>query len=431
MKETPKTLAVSPSEIYELEKEVGRGQYGKVYKGKVKATHEAVAIKELFLDVDADEDTFKSLATEIQMLMDCDHKNIVGFHGHGIVKSEQVSHLWIVMEYCGGGSVKRLMNKTGKGLEELQIAAICRHSLKALRYLKQNKKVHRDIKADNILLSEQGAAKIADMGVAAQLQHTSDFQKTTIGTPYWMAPEMVNQEHYSYKVDVWALGITAIEMAEMKPPLSEHLPMRALFIIAQEDAENPTLANPEKWSNEFNDFLRHCIIRNPELRSTPEELLEHPFITKVAKKNKEIIVELLEECDHIVESKKQIRLERAKQRKGKNVFYRCTMVPLCENCSIYTEAEPWSSINRSQANASVYTKKVSEIELPDLVVLMKDPTQGLKTTTTKIRKKVYGDTFSGYELVSWISSYLNIPRKNGLGLGKELMTRGIIEHITW
>ncbi|XP_048234777.1 serine/threonine-protein kinase 4 [Ricinus communis] len=208
------------------------------------------------------------------MLQQCSHPNVVRYLG----SYQGEEYLWIVMEYCGGGSVADLMNVTEEPLEEYQIAYICREALKGLAYLHSIFKVHRDIKGGNILLTEQGEVKLGDFGVAAQLTRTMSKRNTFIGTPHWMAPEVIQESRYDGKVDVWALGVSAIEMAEGLPPRSTVHPMRVLFMISIEPA--PMLEDKEKWSLVFHDFVAKCLTKEPRSRPTASEMLKHKFIEK-------------------------------------------------------------------------------------------------------------------------------------------------------
>eukprot|EP01087_Luapelamoeba_hula_P010169 TRINITY_DN2681_c0_g2_i6.p1 TRINITY_DN2681_c0_g2~~TRINITY_DN2681_c0_g2_i6.p1 ORF type:complete len:380 (+),score=63.61 TRINITY_DN2681_c0_g2_i6:814-1953(+) len=166
-------------------------------------------------------------------------------------------------------------------LWEKEIAAVMYCSLAGLAYLHESRVIHRDIKADNILLSEDGAVKLGDLGIAATMANTLDRHRTAAGTPYWMAPELVLEQDYGTGVDVWSLGITAIELAETKPPYFDYLPMRALFIIAAGDEPSPTLQKPENFSAICNDFIAKCLTRNPEQRPGARELLDHPFVASI------------------------------------------------------------------------------------------------------------------------------------------------------
>ncbi|KAL6538782.1 hypothetical protein OROMI_025108 [Orobanche minor] len=269
-----------PSTKYELLHELGKGSYGEVYKARDIRTSELVAIKVISLS--EGEEGYEEIRGEIEMLQQCSHPNVVRYLG----SYQGEEFLWIVMEYCGGGSVADLMNVTDEPLEEHQIAYICREALKGLSYLHSIFKVHRDIKGGNILLTEQGEVKLGDFGVAAQLTRTMSKRNTFIGTPHWMAPEVIQESRYDGKVDVWALGVSAIEMAEGLPPRATVHPMRVLFMISIEPA--PMLQEREKCyliinchrSLMFHDFLASCLAKDPRVRPTAAEMLKHKFLEK-------------------------------------------------------------------------------------------------------------------------------------------------------
>ncbi|KAF3779713.1 Serine/threonine-protein kinase [Nymphaea thermarum] len=261
-----------PSTKYELLNELGKGSYGAVYKARDLKTSELVAIKVISLS--EGEEGYEEIRGEIEMLQQCNHPNVVRYLG----SYQGEEYLWIVMEYCGGGSIADLMNITEEPLDEQQIAYICREALKGLSYLHSIFKVHRDIKGGNILLTEQGEVKLGDFGVAAQLTRTMSKRNTFIGTPHWMAPEVIQESRYDGKVDVWALGVSAIEMAEGLPPRSTVHPMRVLFMISIEPA--PMLEDKEKWSLVFHDFVAKCLTKEPRARPTAIEMLKHKFIEK-------------------------------------------------------------------------------------------------------------------------------------------------------
>ncbi|GMI99858.1 hypothetical protein like AT1G69220 [Hibiscus trionum] len=261
-----------PSTKYELLNELGKGSYGAVYKARDIKTSELVAIKVLSLS--EGEQGYEEIRGEIEMLQQCSHPNVVRYLG----SYQGDEYLWIVMEYCGGGSVADLIHVTEEPLEEYQIAYICREALKGLEYLHSIFKVHRDIKGGNILLTEQGEVKLGDFGVAAQLTRTMSKRNTFIGTPHWMAPEVIQESRYDGKVDLWALGISAIEMAEGLPPRAAVHPMRVIFMISREPA--PMLEDKEKWSLVFHDFVAKSLTKDPRLRPTASEMLKHKFIEK-------------------------------------------------------------------------------------------------------------------------------------------------------
>lgn len=204
------------------------------------------------------------------------------------------------MEYCGGRSISDITKALDHGLQEFQIAIICRESLKGLKYLHKMYKIHRDIKGGNILLTDKGQVKLADFGVSAKLIGTFSKRNTFVGTPYWMAPEVILEEPYDGRADIYSLGITAIEMAEMYPPNSDVHPMRVLIMV-QKNA-TPRLKQRDKWSPEFHDFLQKCFIRDPKTRPTAEMLLKHPFVANC--KPKSLLAELVQEAKKSIEKRK-------------------------------------------------------------------------------------------------------------------------------
>ncbi|KAL5217356.1 hypothetical protein ABZP36_018040 [Zizania latifolia] len=269
----PESIArEDPSTKYELLHELGKGSYGAVYKARDLRTQELVAVK--IISLTEGEEGYEDIRGEIEMLQQCSHPNVVRYFG----SYQGEEYLWIVMEYCGGGSIADLISITEKPLDEYQIAYICREALKGLAYLHSIFKVHRDIKGGNILLTEQGEVKLGDFGVAAQLTRTMSKRNTFIGTPHWMAPEVIQESRYDGKVDVWALGVSAIEMAEGMPPRSTVHPMRVIFMISSEPA--PMLEDKEKWSLLFHDFIAKCLTKDPRLRPAASEMLKHKFIEK-------------------------------------------------------------------------------------------------------------------------------------------------------
>jgi serine/threonine kinase 4 len=258
-----------PEEMFQLLEKLGEGSYGSVHKGLHISSGTIVAIKIVQIN-----NEIASLKKEISILKQCRHPNIVGYIGSYIKKG----NLWLIMEYCSAGSVADLIKVTKRTLDEVQIASVCQAVLRGLEYLHDNKKIHRDIKAGNVLLDHKGIAKLADFGVSAQLANTLSKKDSVIGTPYWMSPEVISRSLYNKKTDIWSLGITAIEMAEGEPPYSHIHPVRAMFVIQKNPARG--LTEPHKWSNEFNDFVRKCLTIDPKQRPTSKELLIHSFIRR-------------------------------------------------------------------------------------------------------------------------------------------------------
>ncbi|MBN3315298.1 STK3 kinase, partial [Atractosteus spatula] len=333
------SLTKQPEEVFDVLEKLGEGSYGSVYKAIHKESGQVVAIKQVPVESDLQE-----IIKEISIMQQCDSPYVVKYYGSYFKNTD----LWIVMEYCGAGSVSdiiRLRNKTdasliaqekiitgehfvfpdaqfGNGrdtdpvaqnmssmlvhkqqqtnvaygigftglqhnrdpedalrlrrLTEDEIATILKSTLKGLEYLHFMRKIHRDIKAGNILLNTEGHAKLADFGVAGQLTDTMAKRNTVIGTPFWMAPEVIQEIGYNCVADIWSLGITSIEMAEGKPPYADIHPMRAIFMIPTNPP--PTFRKPELWTDEFTDFVKKCLVKNPEQRATATQLLQHPFI---------------------------------------------------------------------------------------------------------------------------------------------------------
>jgi serine/threonine protein kinase len=234
----------------------------------------------------------EDIIKEIDFMKGCNSQYIVKSYGSYFKDNE----LWIVMEYCGAGSVCDIMKICDKTLTEDQIAVVSKDVLHGLHYLHDLRKIHRDIKAGNILLNTNGASKLADFGVSGQLSDTMAKRQTVIGTPFWMAPEVIQEVGYDVKADIWSLGITCIEMAESKPPYSNIHPMRAIFMIPSRPP--PKLTEADKWSADFNDFVFKCLTKNPDQRPGAKELLEHPFIAKA--KSRTILQPLLDQQDQVI-----------------------------------------------------------------------------------------------------------------------------------
>ncbi|XP_034253926.1 serine/threonine-protein kinase 3-like [Thrips palmi] len=261
------SLTRQPEEVFDIICKLGEGSYGSVYKALHKESGQVLAIKQVPVDTDLQE-----IIKEISIMQQCDSPYVVKYYGSYFKNTD----LWIVMEYCGAGSVSDIMRLRKKTLSEDEIATILCDTLKGLEYLHLRRKIHRDIKAGNILLNTEGHAKLADFGVAGQLTDTMAKRNTVIGTPFWMAPEVIQEIGYDCMADIWSLGITGLEMAEGKPPYGDIHPMRAIFMIPTKPP--PSFRKPDQWSPEFIDFVSRCLVKNPEERATASELLQHQFI---------------------------------------------------------------------------------------------------------------------------------------------------------
>jgi serine/threonine protein kinase len=261
-----------PEALYEIICQLGEGSYGSVYKARNRDTGAICAIKVVPTEAESTEE----LRKEIDLLKQGAHQFVVGYHG----SFQKDKHIWIVMDLCEAGSISDLIRATQSTLLEAEIRVVAASMLLGLRHLHGLRMIHRDIKAGNILLTNDGMVKLADFGVSKQLSTVQSKCETTIGTPYWMGPEVIADGRYNAKADIWSLGITLIEMAEGEPPFCNIHPMRALFVIPKKPPS--TFKEPSRWSPEMNDFLAACLVKDPSLRPSAEQLLLHPWLKACA-----------------------------------------------------------------------------------------------------------------------------------------------------
>lgn len=292
-----------PEKVFKVQEMLGEGASGAVFRAVHRETKKVVAIKKMQVGVN----NITSTVKEIKIMKDLKSPFTLKYYGC----YQKDDYIWIIMEYCDGGSVQDMIDMRENEdvcLTEAQIAQITGQVLKALEYLHGLKKIHRDIKAGNILVNSRGMAKLADFGISAQ-QVGDEKRTTTIGSSYWMAPETLMGGGYDSKADIWSLGITLMEMAEGIPPLIEEQPHKAAFRIVNDPP--PKLSRPDQWSPQFNDFLARCLTKNPDKRPTAAELLTHPFVKGAEGQTKELLELLAWVEKHKKKGKKKTSLKQA------------------------------------------------------------------------------------------------------------------------
>lgn len=262
---------LDPTTIYTREKKIGQGAFGEVFMATDSRSERRVAIKKMTMTPK----NKKHLITEIHIQKSSSHPNIVEFLDGYLVDDQ----LWVVLEFMGGGSLTGVLEQFPQlQLTEPQIAYVCLETLKALSYIHSLHRLHRDIKSDNILLGDGGEVKLADFGFATQLTHKQNQRNTVIGTPYWMAPELIEGHDYGHKVDIWSLGIMVREMLEGEPPYMDLPSAKALFLIITKGL--PALKKEHRYSEELKDFLKASLAKEPNERADAMQLLMHPFLTR-------------------------------------------------------------------------------------------------------------------------------------------------------
>ncbi|NXE73380.1 SLK kinase, partial [Cochlearius cochlearius] len=370
---------LNPEEFWEIIGELGDGAFGKVFKAQNKETKVLAAAK--VIDTKSEEE-LEDYMVEIDILASCDHPNIVKL----LDAFYYENNLWILIEFCAGGAVDAVMLELERPLTEPQIKVVCRQTLEALNYLHENKIIHRDLKAGNILFTLDGDIKLADFGVSAKNTRTIQRRDSFIGTPYWMAPEVVMCETskdrpYDYKADIWSLGITLIEMAQIEPPHHELNPMRVLLKIAKSDP--PTLAQPSKWSSDFKDFLKKCLEKNVDARWSATQLLQHPFVTVTSNKPiRELIAEAKAEVTEEVEDGK----DEDEEEETENSLQLPADKRASSDLSIASSEEDKLSQNASVLESLSEKTESNAIEDKASIVFPDDKTTGDESEDINFRK---------------------------------------------
>jgi len=329
--------AGDPDQCFALMDKLGEGAFGAVYRGVMRSTGSVMAIK-VIRDLTSEDE----LASEIEILKRCQNRNVVGYYG--TVSKTPGEELWILMELCKIGSVRDIIETCEQVITEKQAAYILFHSILGLIYLHNNHIIHRDIKAANILISDDMCVKMADFGVSEQLTSAVAKADETVGTPMWMAPEVILQQDYDGRADVWSLGITAIEMVEGLPPRHADHPMLAIRMIPRDPP--PVLKEPENFSTEFKDFIAQCLTKDHEKRPTAAELLAHPFLQQEDVNDSTVM-------EPVITRLNEIRMERARAQTKildeLQVRNRRAMLP---GGGMESEAESTSGISSSGAESS-------------------------------------------------------------------------------
>jgi len=340
-----------PEQLFRVLEMIGQGSFGIVCTCVNTSDNKIYAVK--FIEIN--EDDGGDLQNEIDILKATTNcANVVKYHGSYLKEN----YLMIVMEYCDGGSVLDTLQVCNRGMTEQQISSICLHSLRGLNYMHKNKILHRDIKAGNILLSNTGAAKLADFGVSTRLLTTIQKHKTVVGSPYWMSPEVIvapnGANGYDHKADIWSLGITAIEMAETKPPHYDINPLRVIFVIPNRTP--PTLKEPSKWSPEFNDFVAQCLRKNAAERPSASELLNHPFIIQSTSTSESVIAALVEASLPMLEQARKAAKDREEDVGGTVKAGTVIQVNTVNRTAIFADeyVDPYSTVRYDPARGGSY-----------------------------------------------------------------------------
>lgn len=309
---------LGPPTDWELVDRIGEGTYGEVFTARNKISGEIAAAKV----IDSIHEKIEEVLPELDILSKYStHSNIAEFHGAFMnVDTKRHDQLWLVMELCRGGSVTNLvksLRKKGKYLEEDLIAYILYETLKGIEHLHRHNVMHRDIKGPNVMLTNRAEIRLIDFGVSAELSNILMRRNSSVGTPFWMAPEVIaceQQLDYSYDVrcDIWSLGITAIELADGTTPLSDQHPMRALFKIPR--SKSPSMKNPERWSHEYRDFIAKCLVKDFEARAHASDMLSHVFVSWVADKRDTLRRKLMSLMDGQYQGQDGIMVEATKER---------------------------------------------------------------------------------------------------------------------
>ncbi|XP_040611338.1 myosin-IIIa isoform X6 [Mesocricetus auratus] len=433
-----------PSDTWEITETIGKGTYGKVFKVLNKKNGQKAAVKILDPVHDIDEE----IEAEYNILRTLsEHPNVVRFYGIYFKKDKiNGDKLWLVLELCNGGSVTDLVKgflKRGERMSEPIIAYILHEALMGLQHLHSNKTIHRDIKGNNILLTTEGGVKLVDFGVSAQLSSTRHYLNTSVGTPFWMAPEVIACEQqldttYDARCDTWSLGITAIELGDGDPPLAELHPMRALFKIPRNPP--PKLRQPELWSAEFNDFISKCLTKDYEKRPTVSDLLKHKFITQIKGKDVMLQKQLMEFIDvhQSLGNTEKARHERIHTKKGN---LNRSPISIVKDVDDLATLDVLDENTVSEHLEKCYSRNQIYIYVGDILIAL-NPFQSLGLYSTKFSKLYIGAKRTahpphifamadlGYQCMITYNSDQCIVISGESGAGKTESAHLLVQHLT-
>ncbi|XP_051006852.1 myosin-IIIa [Acomys russatus] len=433
-----------PSDTWEIIETIGKGTYGKVFKVLNKKNGQKAAVKILDPIHDIDEE----IEAEYNILRTLsDHPNVVRFYGVYFKKDKtNGDKLWLVLELCSGGSVTDLAKgflKRGERMSEPIIAYILHEALMGLQHLHSNKTIHRDVKGNNILLTTEGGVKLVDFGVSAQLSSTRHRLNTSVGTPFWMAPEVIACEQqldttYDARCDTWSLGITAIELGDGDPPLAELHPMRALFKIPRNPPSK--LRQPELWSAEFNDFISKCLTKDYEKRPTVSDLLKHKFITQIEGKDVMLQKQLMEfiNIHQCLGNTEKARHERIHTKKGN---LNRTLIASLKDVDDLATLDVLDENTVSEHLEKCYSRDQIYIYVGDILIAL-NPFQNLGLYSTKLSKLYIGAKRTanpphifamadlGYQSMVTYNSDQCIVISGESGAGKTQSAHLLVQHLT-
>jgi len=351
-----------PEDTYELTQRLDAGASGEVWLGKNRVTGETLAIKIIALSPDL----MDELETEISALSKCTSDFVIRYYG----SYQKKDMVWIVMEYADVGSLQDLVQICLRPLTEEEIRSVMASMAFGLTYLHENGIVHRDVKAKNILVLSNGRVKLADLGVSAILSDEQTKRKTAIGSPHWMAPEVIEEKFYDGKADVWSLGITAIELAQMEPPYAD-VPFYELLKQVPKQ-KPPVLEDHDKWSSNFHKFLQKCLVLDPKKRNTAKQLLSHPFIAREVERQKEGDFAVLKKMVMTsIERIKWFRAETAEEERRQSVMNSLNKADL-------EDARQGWTMRFSRGSASSSDDGSSEVSLVSRLVPKKDEEENRK-----------------------------------------------------